>query len=128
MRHTQTVLIALLAVAATAPALAAQSVSVKEEKPGLLKRAKITVEAATATAQALLPRAKLAGAEIEEENGRLIYSFDFRTAGRSGIDEVNIDALTGKQAGQIEHETPASERKEAAADSAKAAKAGAKKP
>ena len=85
------------------------------------------VEAAIATAQAKLPNAKLKAAEIEEENGKLIYSFDFETAGKTGIDEVNIDALTGKQVGKVEHESPASEKKEATADSAKAAKARAKK-
>jgi uncharacterized membrane protein YkoI len=125
MTRTKSVLIALLAAAVAAPSLAAQGVTVKEEKPGLLKKAKITAEAATATAQALLPKAKLASAEIEEENGKLIYSFDFKTAGKTGIDEVNIDAITGKQVGKVEHESPAAEKKEAAADSAKAR---AKKP
>jgi hypothetical protein len=129
MTRTKTVLIALLAaVAAAAPALAAQGIKVEEGKPGLLKKAKITSDAAIATAQAKLPQAKLKAAEIEEENGKLIYSFDFETAGRTGIDEVNIDALTGKQVGKVAHESPASEKKEAAADSAKAAKARAKKP
>jgi hypothetical protein len=125
MMRTNAVLSALLALAIAAPALAGQGVTVKEEKPGLLKKAKITAEAATATAKALLPNARIKAAEIEEENGKLIYSFDFATAGKSGIDEVNIDAVTGKQVGKIEHESPASEKKEAAADSAKA-KAGAK--
>jgi hypothetical protein len=128
MTRTKTVLIALLAAVAAAPALVAQGVKVEESKPGLLKKAKITSEAAIATAQAKLPKAKLKAAEIEEENGKLIYSFDFETAGKTGIDEVNIDALTGKQVGKVEHESPASEKKEAAADSAKAAKARAKKP
>jgi hypothetical protein len=128
MTRTKTVLIAILAVVAAAPALAAQGVKVEENKPGLLKKAKITSEAAIATAQAKLPNAKLKAAEIEEENGKLIYSFDFETAGKTGIDEVNVDALTGKQVGKVQHESPAAEKKEAAADSAKAAKAKAKKP
>jgi hypothetical protein len=117
-----------LPVSAALQGLSAQAVTVKEEKPGLLKKATITAEAATATAQALVPKAKLASAEIEQENGKLIYSFDFKTDGKGGIDEVNIDATTGKQVGKVEHETPASEKKEAAADSAKAAKPKAKKP
>jgi hypothetical protein len=128
MTRTKTVLIALLAAVAAAPVLSAQGVKVEEGKPGLLKKARITYEAAVATAQAKLPNAKLKAAEIEEENGKLIYSFDFETAGKTGIDEVNIDALTGKQVGKVAHESPASEKKEAAADSAKAAKARAKKP
>jgi uncharacterized membrane protein YkoI len=128
MTRTTTVFLALIAAAAAVPALAAQGVKVEESKPGLLKKARITSEAAIATAQAKLPRAKLKAAEIEEEDGKLIYSFDFETAGKTGIDEVNIDAITGKQVGKVEHESPASEKKEAAADSAKAARAKAKKP
>jgi hypothetical protein len=129
--RAKTALTALLALAFLAPTLHAQGVKVKEEKPGLLKKAKITAEAATATAKALLPNATVKSAEIEEEDGKLIYSFDFATAGKSGIDEVNIDAVTGKQVGKIEHESPASEKKEAAQDSAKAkaaAKGATKKP
>ena len=128
MTRTKTVLLAILSIAAAAPALAAQGITVEENKPGLLKKARIAVEAAIATAQAKVPKAKLKAAEIEEENGKLIYSFDFETAGKAGIDEVNIDAITGKQVGTVEHESPASEKKEAAADSAKAARAKAKKP
>jgi hypothetical protein len=128
MIRTKTALIAALALAVAAPGLSAQGVTVKEEKAGLLKKAKITSEAAIATAQARLPKAKLTAAEIEQENGKLIYSFDFTTDGRSGIDEVNVDALTGKLVGKVEHESPASEKKEAKDDSIKAAKAKAKKP
>jgi len=107
---------------------AAQGVTVKEEKPGLLTKAGITAEAATATAQARLPTAKLKSAEIEEEKGKLIYSFDFETAGKPGIDEVNVDAMTGTVLA-VEHETPKSEAAEAAKGKAKdKAKAPAKKP
>ena len=113
---------ALVATFALAAPLAAQGVTVKEEKPGLLKKATITSAAAIATAQAKVPKAKLASAEIEQEDGKLIYSFDFKTAGKSGIDEVNVDAMTGKLVGGVEHESPAAEKKEAHADSAKAAK------
>jgi Peptidase propeptide and YPEB domain len=128
MTRSKTALIAMLAIVVAAPVLAAQNVTVKEEKPGLLKKATITSEAAIATAQAKLPNAKLKAAEIEQENGKLIYSFDFETAGKTGIDEVNINALTGKQVGKVEHESPAAEKKEAKDDSIKAAKAKAKKP
>jgi uncharacterized membrane protein YkoI len=128
MTRMKTAWLAMIALAAAVPALGAQGVKVEESKPGLLKKARITYEAAVATAQAKVPKATLKAAEIEEENGKLIYSFDFATAGKTGIDEVNIDAITGKQVGKVEHESPASETKEAAADSAKAARARAKKP
>ena len=120
---------AMIAAAALAPSLGAQSATMKEAKPGLLKKAKITSENAAATAQALVPKGKLAGAEIEEENGKLVYSFEFKTDGKTGSDEVLVDALTGKQVGKVEHESPAAEKKEAKADSGKATKKpAAKKP
>ncbi len=86
-------------------------------------------------AQLLLPainrfgasRDLVAGAvsEIEREGGKLIYSFDMKVAHKSGIDEVNIDAMTGKLIAN-QHETPKDEKAEAKADAkaAKAAKGG----
>ena len=125
MKLSHVISTAALALGAMAAPLVAQNakVTVKEEKPGLLARAKVTADAAIATAQAKVPKATLASAEIEEENGKLIYSFDFKTEGKSGIDEVNVDAVTGKFM-TLEHETPKSEAKEKAAD----AKKGMKKP
>jgi hypothetical protein len=55
-----------------------------------------------------------------------MYSYDIKTAGKSGIDEVNVDAVTGKVIG-FAHETPAAEKKEAA-DEAKAKSSKPKKP
>ena len=90
-------------------------VRVKEERPGLLAKAKVPAIAATATARTALPRAELVSSEIEQENGKLIYSFDFKTRGKSGTDEVKIDAMTGKIL-KVEHESPKAEAKENAAD------------
>lgn len=56
-------------------------------------------------------------AELEAENGCLVYSFDVRVAGRSGIDEVLVDAGSGKVL-QRHHESPKQEADEAAADKA----------
>ena len=109
------------------PGGAGSLVKVKEAKPGLLKKAKVTAESAIAAAQAKFPKAKLASAEIEEEDGKLIFSLDFKTDGKAGIDEVAVDALTGKVL-KSEHESPEDEAKEAKADKAKADKAGAAKP
>ena len=97
----------------------AEGVPVKEAKPGLLKKAKITSDAATAAAQEKVPKGTIVSAEIEEEHGKLIYSFDIRTEGKSGIDEVNVDAITGKV--HLQHETPKDEARENAADKKKAA-------
>jgi hypothetical protein len=113
-----------LFVVSTATALPAQAVTIKEDKPGMLKLAKITPEAATASALAKVPGGKVDKGEIEKEKGKLIYSFDIKVDGKSGIDEVAVDAITGNVL-SVEHESPAAEAKEAAADKAKAAK-GAK--
>ena len=121
---TTKVSMATLALFVAVP-LFAQDVKVKEERPGLLKKAKITVEAATAAAQAKVPKGKVASIEIEEDDGKLIFSFDFKTEGKSGVDEVAVNAMTGK-AGAVLHESAAAEKKEADADKAKAAKAAAK--
>jgi hypothetical protein len=116
-----TIVLTLAAVFAAAP-LAAQGVTVKEDKPGLLKKAKITAEAATATAQARVPKGRIVSAEIEEEKGNLIFSFDIKTDGKTGIDEVNVDAITGRVLG-VEHETPGAEAKEKVAEKKKPASA-----
>lgn len=105
------------AFVASAP-LSAQAVVVKEDKPGLLKKAVVKSEVATATALAKVPGGKIQSAEIEEEDGKLIYSFDIKVAGKSGIEEVNVDAKTG--VATVEHETPKDEAKEAKEDAAKA--------
>ncbi len=40
--------------------------------------------------------AKISSAELESEQGCLIWSFDLKVPGRKGIQEVNIDAGNGK--------------------------------
>lgn len=117
--------IALALSAVLAAPLLAQSVKVSEEKPGLLKKAKITAEVATATALAKAPGGKVEKAEIENEDGKLIYSFDIKVAGKAGITEVGVDAMTGAVV-SVEHEDAAAEAKEAKADKEKEAKAKAK--
>ena len=95
----------------------AQQPTYKRDIPDSLSRAaKITETTAVAIAQKRLPKETLASAELERENGKLIYSFDFKLAGKTGIDEVNVDAITGRLVGNVEHESPSSEKKEAAAD------------
>ena len=118
--RTSATAMALATMLLAAPAFA-DGASMKEEKPGLLKRAKVTPDAATAAAQAKVPKGKIVSAEIEEEDGKLIYSFDIRTKGRSGIDEVNVDAITGAVLG-VQHETPKDEAREKAADKKKPSK------
>ena len=67
----------------------------KEDKPGLLARATISPDSARHLARARVATAAIAEEGIEIEKGKLVYSFDMRTPGRAGIDEVVVDALTG---------------------------------
>jgi hypothetical protein len=71
-------------------------VTVKEEKPGLLKQAKVQPADAQATALGHVPNGTITKAEIEREHKLLIYSFDISVPGKSGITEVHVNALTGK--------------------------------
>jgi len=116
---TRMLLAAALGFVAAVP-IAAQTSYKKEIPDSLAKLAKVTEAAAAATAQARVPKGVIQGVELEKEKGKLIYSYDVKTAGKSGIDEVNIDATTGKIIA-FAHESPADEKTEAAAD-AKAAK------
>ncbi len=112
MKRTMTMASITMLLAATAYA---DGVTMKEGTPGLLKKAKIAAAAATATAQAKVPKGKIVSAEIEEENGKLIFSFDVRTEGKTGIDEINVDAINGKVL-SAQHETQKDEVRENAED------------
>ena len=68
--------------------------AIEEEQEGLLARAKISAESARQTALSRFPGAQITESEIEEEDGRLIYSFDLEVNGEKA--EVEIDAVTGE--------------------------------
>ena len=114
---TTTIALSVCMMTWTASAFA-QNATMMEETPGLLRKAKVTAEAATASARAQVPQGAIISAEIEKENGKLIFSFDIRTEAKPGIDEVAVDAITGKVL-SVQHETPVDEAKEKAADKKK---------
>jgi uncharacterized membrane protein YkoI len=89
---------------AAARAAAADPKGVSEEKPGQLKRATITPEEARRLALAAVPGGAVVAAELEEEDGVLLYSFDIEVAGQAWITEVHVDAMTGV-VGPLEHES-----------------------
>ena len=107
---------AALVAAAVGP-LAAQAGPTPRYKRDLPAKllAKATVKEADAAkiAQAKFPNARIQAVELENEDGRLIYSYELKTAGKSGIDEVNVNARTGKLV-NTEHEGAKAEGKEAA--------------
>lgn len=116
-----------VAMLAQAPAKTTTPKPKKETQAQLQKEATVTLADAEATALKEVPGGKLAGHELEREKGKLIYSFDIKVAGKSGTDEVNIDALTGALVDKS-HESPEDEAKEAANDKKAATKPPVKKP
>ena len=112
-----------------APAARAQSNYKRDIPDSLAAKAKIAESAAAVTALKRLPKGSIQSVELEREDGHLKYSYDIATPGKSGVDEVGVDALTGKIIA-VEHETPEQMKKEAAeeANEAKAKAAKPKKP
>lgn len=85
------------------------------EKGKLAAEAKISKEAAQASALAKVPGGTVKDSELEKEKGKLIWSFDITVAGSPDIKEVAVDALTGEVL-SVDTETPADQAKEAAED------------
>ena len=96
-----------------------------ESQAALQKEAKISEETARATALKEVPNGTVKSSELEREHGKLIYSYDITVPGKTGIDEVNVNAIDGTVVAK-QHETPKTEKKEAAQE-AKEKKAAAKK-
>ena len=104
---------------------AAVSASSQEAKPrakkeatsqaALRKEAKISEADARKTALAAVPGGKVRSHELERENGKLIYSYDIKVAGKPGVEEVNVDAMTGEVVAH-EHEDAKTEAREKKAE------------
>src|SRR6266566_3067503 len=80
-----------------------------ETQADLQKEAKITED----TALKEVPNGTVKSSELEREHGKLIYSFDITVPGKTGIDEVNVNAVDGSVVAKV-HESPKTEKKEAA--------------
>jgi len=104
---------------------AADSAMEADSMAAWMAEAKVTDAEARATALKEVPGGTITEGGLEREDGKLIYSFDISVAGKEGIEEIAVDAITGKMLSHA-HETPADEAKEAAEDAAKAT--SAKKP
>ncbi len=91
--------------------------STHDSQAALRKEATITMVQARATALKEVPNGRVGSAELERENGKLVYSFDIKVPGKSGVDEVLIDAISGAVVSN-KHETPQTEAKEAKAEKA----------
>jgi len=120
-RHLLSAAVLIALVAGTA---GAQQPAAKPSKKDadLHAQAKVSEDSARAIALKVVPGATVKEGELEKEKGKLIWSFDLKVAGKKGIEEVQVDAITGKVISH-EHETPKQDAAEAKAD-----KAAAKKP
>ena len=79
----------------------------REVPARLLRRAKVSEDSALKIASARIPSGRVRALELENENGSLIWSFEFVVPNRPGTFEVNVNALTGALVGRVEHEMPA---------------------
>ena len=99
------------------------TMKVKESQPGLAAQATVSADSAQKIALSQVPRGRVREAELEDDKGTLVYSYDIKAAGKSGVDEVHVDAKTGAVVSKT-HESPKAEAKEAASE--KKATSGAK--
>jgi uncharacterized membrane protein YkoI len=83
-----------------------------ETQASLQKEAKISEATARATALKEVPNGAVKSSELEREGGKLIYSYDITVPGKTGIDEVNVNAIDGTVVAK-QHETPKAEKTEA---------------
>lgn len=81
----------------------------------LMKEAKVTKSRAEKTALTKVPDGIIRSAELEREQGLLIWSFDIAKPSTKNITEVQVDAKTGKIA-SVKIETPKDQATEAAAE------------
>ncbi len=103
MRHRPRLITALLLASTAACGEGADNPEI-ELTPELVARAGIDGGTARATALARVPGGIVKSAELEEEDGLLVYSFDIRVEGESGVTEILVDATTGQIVSE-DHET-----------------------
>jgi uncharacterized membrane protein YkoI len=90
-----------------------------ESQAALQREAKIPEATARATALAQVPNGTVKSSELEREKGKLIYSYDISVPGKTGVEEIAVNAIDGSVVAR-EHETPKMEKKEAAKEAKKA--------
>lgn len=112
-------LVAIMAMVGALPAVAAESCSIHPAKglsdAQLTSLAKLSQAEAEKIAVAKIQgedAVSIASAELEAEHRCLIWSFDLRVAGKSGIQEVQVDAGDGKVL-SVKHESASQEAAEA---------------
>src|SRR2546425_1602046 len=116
--RAKTLLCSLMAVGLLVGTATYTAKAADKAKSKLDAKAKITKAEAKKIALAKVPKGKVKEAELEEESGKLIWSFDIATPGTKDVTEVHVDAVTGEVV-SIEKETPADQKKEKREDAKK---------
>lgn len=124
MRHVYVTIGVIVATAVAWPAAAAVRCSIHPAKgmsdAQLRSLAKLSQSDAEKIAIAKLHEKRgvtVASAELEAEHGCLVWSLDLRIDGRSGVQEIQVDAGDGKVL-SIKHENPRQEAAEASKEKA----------
>jgi peptidase YpeB-like protein len=120
---SSTLIAGLVAAIVIAPIARAQSPAQAPAKPKysrdmpakLVKEAKITESAAAEAALKAVPGGTIEKMELEKEDGKFIYSYDIKKPGKSGVEEVHVDAMTGAVISNV-HEAPSDEKAKAGKD------------
>ena len=110
----QTVVAAFALVAMTTSGL----VAAEETGAQLLTQALVSKADAQKTALEKVPDGKVECAELERENGKLVWSFDIAKPNTKNITEIQVDAKTG-QIAAVAEETTKDQAEEAKAEQAK---------
>jgi uncharacterized membrane protein YkoI len=113
--------IALTAAVLTALSLAGSTLAAEASQASLMHQAKITKAAAEKIALAKVHSGTVKSAELEQEHGALVWSFDIATLKSRDIHEILVNARTGTIV-HTEVESPAAQAKEAKADNLEKAK------
>jgi len=79
-----------------------------------LPKGHISADSAKAVVMTTIPDGKVKSHKLERVGGKWVYSYDVSQPGKSGYEEVHVDAMTGEVVSQ-KHESMATERKERAA-------------
>jgi len=61
----------------------------------LAKQATFPADSAQRVALAQVPGGRVVKEEVEQEDGKLIYSYDIKVGSQDGVEEVHVDAKTG---------------------------------
>ena len=90
---------ALVASVASAQAPPLKPRYTREVPAALVAKAKVAEDSAFRIAQAKVPQGAVKAVELENEKGKLIWSWEFTVPGQRGVTEVNVDAVTGDVVG-----------------------------